>query len=188
MPSPPGPARRRPDVTTAVLIGGTEKRELALHGYDPAWQGRYDEHRGRITAALGARAEAVEHIGSTAVPGLSAKPIIDILVTVPDITAEEDYLVPLLDAGYRLRVREPGHRMVRTPDRDVHVHILEPDDPAAADYLLLRDRLRSHAADRLRYEETKGALLAQGLTDMNAYAEAKTSVIEDILARARAQR
>ncbi len=123
---------------------------------------RYDEHRDRITAALGTVAGSVEHIGSTAVPGLSAKPIIDILVTVPDITAEEDYLVPLVAAGYLLRVREPGHRLVRTPARDVHVHLLEPTDPAAADYLLLRDRLRSDEADRLLYEETKAALVAQG--------------------------
>jgi GrpB-like predicted nucleotidyltransferase (UPF0157 family) len=155
--------------------------------YDPAWPASYDEHRRRITTALGAGARSVENIGSTAVPGLSAKPIIDILVTVPDITDEEVHLPALIGAGYRLRVREPGHRMVRTPDRDVHIHILEPTDPAADDYLLLRDRLRSHEADRELYEETKRELVARHWIDMNAYAEARTSVIEGIKDRARAE-
>src|SRR4051794_26907026 len=92
---------------------------------------------------------------STSVPGLAAKPIIDILVTVADITAEEDYLEPLVASGYVLRVREPGHRMLRTEQRDVHIHILELDDPAAGDYLLLRDHLRIDQADRQLYENTK---------------------------------
>jgi GrpB-like predicted nucleotidyltransferase (UPF0157 family) len=81
------------------------------------------------------------------VPGLAAKPIVDVLITIDDITAEEDYLEPLLAAGYRLRVREQGHRMVRTRTLDVHIHILEVGDPAAADYLLLRNYLRSNPAD-----------------------------------------
>ena len=71
-----------------------------------------------MRTAVGGTAVEVEHIGSTSVAGLAAKPIIDILVTVPDITAEEDYLEPLVAAGYVLRVREPGHRMVRTEQRD----------------------------------------------------------------------
>ncbi|WP_340538516.1 GrpB family protein [Nocardioides sp. GXZ039] len=173
-------------MTEAELVGGVEKRDLHLVSHDPAWASAYLEHRSRIMAGLGDAAIAVEHIGSTSVPGLAAKPIIDILVTVPDITAEEDYLVPLLAAGYVLRVREPGHRLVRTPARDVHVHVLEPDDPAAADYLLLRDRLRSDQGDRDLYESTKRGLLRRDWADMNAYSDAKTSVIEEIKKRARA--
>ena len=80
----------------------------------------------------------MEHVGSTSVPGLAAKPIIDILLVVPDITAEEDYLDQLLASGYQLRAREPGHRLVRTPARDVHVHILEVGHPDIDDYLVLR--------------------------------------------------
>jgi GrpB-like predicted nucleotidyltransferase (UPF0157 family) len=185
MPTEPPHPRRRRDVTTAELVGGVERRDLVIEDYSPGWPDLFDVHRERITEALGARAEAVEHIGSTSVPGLGAKPIIDVLVTVPDITAEEDYLDPLVEAGYELRVREPGHRLVRTPARDVHIHILEATDEAAADYLLLRDRLRSDPADRALYEETKRALAARDWTDMNAYAEAKTTVIEGIKARAR---
>ena len=84
-----------------------------------------------------------------------------------------------------LRVREPGHRLVRTPERDVHIHVLEVGDAAAADYLLLRDRLRSDPADRALYERTKHELTQQDWLDMNACADAKTSVIEQIKTRAR---
>lgn len=170
---------------TVELVGGIEKRDLALADHDPRWRAIYTDHERRIRAALGAAAVQVEHIGSTSVPGLAAKPIIDVLVTVEDITAEEDYLVPLLEAGYELRVREPGHRLVRTPARDVHVHLLEVGDEAAADYLLFRDRLRADPEDRGLYERTKRALIEQDWTDMNAYADAKTDVIVGIKERAR---
>ena len=126
----------------------------------------------------------IEHIGSTSVPGLKAKPIIDIVVAVDDITAEEDYLVPLIAAGYPLRVREPGHRLVRTPERDVHVHIYARGDEAVTRYLLFRDRLRTDADDRALYARTKEALIAEGFDDMNAYSDAKTEVIAAIMGRA----
>ncbi|GAA3806671.1 GrpB family protein [Nocardioides panacisoli] len=176
---------RRPDVTDVEMVGGVERRALVLEDYDPAWPAAYAEHEQRIRRALGPTAAQVEHIGSTSVPGLAAKPIIDVLVTVEDITAEEDYLDQLLAAGYELRVREPGHRLVRTPARDVHVHVLEVGDGAAADYLLFRDRLRSHPEDRAFYERTKRLLVEQDWADMNAYAEAKTDVIAGIKERAR---
>lgn len=185
---PEGTPRARPDVTEPEIIGGIEKRTIRLAEYDASWPDRYVTERGRITEALGAKVLLVEHIGSTSVPGLSAKAIIDILVTVPDITDEGAYVQPLLDAGYELRVREPRHRMVRTPERDVHVHILEPEDPAAADYLLLRDQLRRDTKDRDRYALAKHELARQDWSDMNAYAEAKTEIIEEIKARARAAR
>jgi GrpB-like predicted nucleotidyltransferase (UPF0157 family) len=179
---------RRPDVTTTELVGGIEKRDLVLVDDDPHWPERYQEQERRIGAALGTAAVQIEHIGSTSVPGLAAKPIIDVLVTVEDITAEEDYLDQLLEAGYELRVREPGHRMVRTPARDVHVHVLETGDEAADEYLLLRDHLREVPEDRDLYERTKRGLIEQDWPDMNAYAEAKTEVIAEIKARARRAR
>lgn len=162
-----------------------EKRDLVLVDSDPSWPDVSTEHQHHIRAALGAQARVVEHIGSTSVPGLAAKPIVDILVTVADITVEEDYLDPLLSAGYVLRVREPRHRMVRTPALDVHVHLLATGDPAAADYLLLRDHLRQDPADRALYEQTKRVLARQDWSDMNAYADAKTEVITQIKDRAR---
>lgn len=179
---------RRPDVTAVELVGGAEPLELELHDYEERWVGLYLDHRRQILKALVGASVGVEHIGSTSVPGLAAKPIIDIVVTVDDITAEEDYLDALLVAGYELRTREPGHRLVRTPARDVHVHIYQQGDPAVGEYLLLRNRLRSNAADRALYESTKRSLLRSRWNDMNAYAEAKTDVILAIKARARASR
>jgi len=174
----------RPDVAEVEIVGGIEKRALVIADPDPSWPTVFAEHENRIRVALGA-ARKVEHIGSTSVPGLAAKPIIDILVTVDDITSEEDYLDPLLRAGYQLRVREPGHRMVRTPALDVHVHLLESGDPAGSDYLLFRDHLRRDSTDRELYERAKRELVRYDWADMNAYADAKTAVITEIKERAR---
>jgi GrpB-like predicted nucleotidyltransferase (UPF0157 family) len=175
-----------------LLVGGVEKRVLELHDYDERWPHLFAEHARRIEAALAtstrnAPAVRIEHIGSTSVPGLAAKPIIDIVVIVDDIEAEAEYLDPLGGAGYVLRVREPGHRLMRTPDRDVHVHIYERGAQAVTDYLLFRDHLRADAGDRALYESTKRSLITQDWTDMNAYSDAKTDVIAQIKARARAR-
>jgi len=182
------PKPRRPDVEETDLVGGNEVRELAVVGYDNTWPAIFADQRERLLAALGSTTVEIEHIGSTAVPGLAAKPIIDILIIVDDITAEEDYLVPLLAAGYDLRVRGPGRRMVRTPGRDVHVHILETGNEAINAYLAFRDHLRASVDDRALYASTKHALIKQGFTDMNAYSDAKTDVIAAIMARARERR
>lgn len=179
---------RRPDVTTAELVGSASGMGLELHPHDDRWTDIYRDHQQRIRDALAAVDVEIEHIGSTSVPGLAAKPIIDIVVTVEDITAEEDFLDALLAAGYELRVREPGHRLVRTPAQDVHVHLFERGDPAVDEYLLLRDHLRSDADDRALYENTKRALLSKRWGDMNDYAKAKTDVILTIKARARETR
>ena len=101
---------------------------------------------------------------------------------------EAAYLPPLESAGFLLRVREPGHRMVRTPARDVHVHVYEPDCQQVRDHLDLRDWLRVDAEDRARYAATKRTLAEQQWADMNDYADAKTEVVHDVLARARAWR
>jgi GrpB-like predicted nucleotidyltransferase (UPF0157 family) len=175
---------RRPDVEEVEFVGGTEKRHLEVVPYNDEWSAIFAIHRDRLRAALHAVDVDIEHIGSTSVPGLAAKPIIDIVVAVDDITAEEDYLDPILEAGYLLRVREPGHRLVRTPSRDVHVHIYEKDDEAVTRYLLFRNRLRTDSGDRDLYSSTKRALITQGFDDMNAYSDAKTDVIAAIMARA----
>ncbi|WP_399884411.1 GrpB family protein [Streptomyces sp. BBFR51] len=179
---------RRPDVTTVEIIGGPEALEVGLGGYDARWGEVYLQHRRRILDALAAVDVDVEHIGSTSVPGLAAKPIVDIVVAVADITAEEDYLDGLLATGYELRVREPGHRLVRTPTRDVHVHVYERGDVAVHEYLLFRDHLRTNADDRALYESVKRSLLSQQWNDMNDYADAKNDVILAIKNRARSAR
>lgn len=180
----------RTDVTTTEIVGGPEALVVGLHAPDPTWAARYRAHEHRIRRALAAMdtGVTVEHIGSTSVPGLAAKPIVDVVVVVPDVTDEDAWLGPLLDAGYVLRVREPGHRLVRTPERDVHVHVYGRGARAVDDYLLLRDHLRADADDRALYERTKRELLTRQWDDMNDYAEAKTTVIQAIKDRARAAR
>ena len=168
------------------LIGGRERREIVIAEHDPAWAERFERERERIAAALGARAEGIEHVGSTAVPGLAAKPIVDVLVTLAD--PEEDSVVDALErAGYRLRVREPGHRMLRTEAGDVHVHLYGAADPEVRRVLCFRDRLREDETERAAYEQLKRELARRDWRDMNEYAEAKGPLIEQILARARAR-
>lgn len=125
-------------------------------------------------------------MGSTAVRGLDAKPIIDIDVSVADVEQEDAYLPALLAAGYELRVRQAGHRMVRTPARDVHVHICSAGSDWERRHLLFRDWLRKDSADRDAYGALKRALAAQQWPDMNAYSEAKGDLIGRIMARAEA--
>jgi GrpB-like predicted nucleotidyltransferase (UPF0157 family) len=174
------------DELDAVLIGGREPAILEIADYDPAWPARFEEERARIEAALGPQVLRIEHIGSTAVPGLAAKPIVDVLVVVEDPDAELRYARLMESEGYMLRVREPRHRMFRTPARDVHVHVWPAGSAEVDEYLLLRDWLRAHADDRRLYEEAKRAL-AGHWRDANYYAEAKTPVIDEIKARARAR-
>jgi GrpB-like predicted nucleotidyltransferase (UPF0157 family) len=171
-----------------VLIGGREPAEISVLDYDERWPLRFREIAERVRQALVENALGVEHIGSTSVPGLAAKPIVDVLLTVADVSNEVAYVPALESAGFVLRVREPAHRMVRTPSRDVHVHVYEPGRPEVRDYIDLRDWLRVDAEDRELYAATKRVLARQQWNDMNDYADAKTEVINDILARARAWR
>jgi GrpB-like predicted nucleotidyltransferase (UPF0157 family) len=172
----------------SVLIGGIEKREIALVDHDPRWAALFEEQAERIRGALsGTVVSALEHIGSTAVPGLAAKPIIDVLLAVTSSADEPSYLPALEAAGYELRVRDPAdneHRMLRTPTRDVHIHVYSLGCAEILRCVSFRDRLRAHAGDRALYERTKRELVARGFSDMNAYAAAKTQVIEEILRRA----
>jgi len=169
-----------------VLVGGREARPIRIVDADPDWPVRYEAERIRIEAALGRRARRVAHIGSTAVPGLAAKPIVDILVAVDDPEDEVAVVAPLVGAGYVLRVREAGHRMLRTPDREVHVHLWAAGSADERRHLLFRDWLRRDVADRERYEATKRSLAGRAWPDMNDYAEAKGPVVREITARAEA--
>lgn len=166
------------------LIGGPEKRAIEIVDYDPQWPAKFHEQAKRIAQAMGNSALQIEHIGSTSVPGLAAKPIVDILLVVKDSSDEAAYLPALETAGYVLRVREPDfeeHRMFRTPERNVHVHVFSERSREIARYLNFRDRLRADEADRKRYEELKRRLATQDWPDGNAYADAKSEVIEAIL-------
>lgn len=173
-------------VGDAQLFGGIEKREIVLVEPDPDWPARFERERERIVAALGPTAVRVDHVGSTSVPGLAAKPIVDIDVSVPDVEDEDAYLPALLAAGYELRVREPGHRLVRTPERDVHVHVCATGSDWERSHLLFRDRLRLDAADRHAYAALKRELAERDWPSMNDYADAKGDLIAEITARAEA--
>jgi GrpB-like predicted nucleotidyltransferase (UPF0157 family) len=169
------------------LIGGVEKREIKIADYNPEWPTKFRGHARIISGVMGGSILRIEHIGSTSVPGLASKPIIDILVVVPDSANESAYLPQLEAAGYLLRVREPDwneHRMFRSVDRDVHIHIYSAGCPEIHRNLLFRDRLRKSAEDRMRYEQIKRDLAAKSWPDMNACALAKTAVIESIIAAA----
>jgi GrpB-like predicted nucleotidyltransferase (UPF0157 family)/ribosomal protein S18 acetylase RimI-like enzyme len=171
-----------------ILIGGVERRPIVVVDYDPAWAQRFELERERIKRAIDDVALRIEHIGSTAVPGLAAKPIIDVLLVVEDPDDPAAFEPPLLEAGYELRVRERGHRMFRTPERDVHVHVRAARDPEVDRHVLLRDHLRSSPRDQARYAELKRSLAKRDWEDMNHYADAKGPLIREILARAGAAR
>jgi GrpB-like predicted nucleotidyltransferase (UPF0157 family) len=173
----------------AATIGEPTVHDAKIHlaEYDPGWPGRYADEAARIRAALGAEVLAVEHVGSTSVPGLAAKPVIDIDLVVPD-SANEDAYVPALEAaGYVLRIREPDwfeHRMLVRERPKVQVHVFSRDCPEIERMLAFRDRLRGNDADRELYERTKRELAVRTWRYVQDYADAKTDVVEDIMTRA----
>ena len=170
-----------------MLVGAPpEKVAVVLVEYDPNWPQRFEFEKERIEAALAGHALFIEHIGSTSVVGLVAKPIIDICLVVEDSSDEAAYVPDLEAAGYELRVREPDwheHRMLRTAARDVHLHVFTVGSPEIDRHLAFRDRLRANDADRELYASTKRALAQRDWPAMQHYADAKTDVVEEILAR-----
>lgn len=162
-----------------------------IEDYNPAWPDWFEHDRARIAAALGPAALSIEHAGSTSVPGLPAKPIIDIVLQVEDTADEDVYVPPLEAAGYPLRVREPEwleHRMLRRrgEPHDVNLHVFSPRYATEEinRMLTFRDWLRTHDADRLLYATTKRGLSTRDWRYVQDYADAKTAVVEQILARA----
>ncbi|WP_199429139.1 GrpB family protein [Qaidamihabitans albus] len=171
---------------SAKLVRGLRPTRVTLVDYDPAWPERFELRAAELRGILGDRAHLIEHIGSTSVPGLAAKPIIDIVVGIDDPDDERAYLPDLEAAGYDLRVREPGHRALRggEPDEPVNLHCYPPGHVEVHRYLAFRDRLRASDADRDLYAETKRRLAQREWRDINYYAEAKRPVINEILTRA----
>jgi GrpB-like predicted nucleotidyltransferase (UPF0157 family) len=171
-------------VDDAVFIGGPEKRDIVIEEYDPAWAARFEQVKASLAEALGPKALRIEHFGSTAVPGLGAKGIIDVLVGVADADDEPAYGPELEAHDFAIRLRQPGHRMYRTPDLDVHIHVFSDDSEAARVRLLFRDWLRHDAGDRRLYEDTKRELARQDWDATNDYSDAKGNVVAEILTRA----
>lgn len=157
---------------------------------DPDWPHRFADLAARIRRALGDRVVALEHVGSTSVPGLPAKPIIDIDLTVVDVSDEAAYVPALEAAGFVLRVREPwwyGHRLLGLDDPRCFVHVWSPETPEAARHVIFRDWLRAHPEDREVYAEAKRAAAAAANAHgehMMEYNARKQEVIRAIYGRA----
>jgi GrpB-like predicted nucleotidyltransferase (UPF0157 family) len=179
------------DELRAVVVGELQplEKQIEICDYDDEWPRRFDREEKRIRAALGDAALQIEHTGSTSVPGLPAKPIIDIVLVVENTTDEDAYVPALETAGYALRIREPDwyeHRMFRERGTDVNLHVFSRGCEEVEKMLLFRDWLRENEADRELYERTKRELAQRTWTFGQEYANAKTAVVEEIDARARA--
>lgn len=154
---------------------------------DAVWPRQYAEVAARIRQALGPVAVVVEHVGSTSVPRLAAKPFLDVLLLVPDPGAEATYVPGLEAAGFLLHVREPDwhqHRFFRAQDPEVQIHVFAVGSKEAQRMLLFRDRLRADEDERALYEKAKRRLAARSWTRVQDYADAKSEVVEEIIARA----
>jgi GrpB-like predicted nucleotidyltransferase (UPF0157 family) len=162
---------------------------VVIVDYDPDWSALFAREAQRIRSILGEVVLALEHVGSTSVPGLAAKPIIDILMVVPDPVDESAYVTPLEIRGYAVVIREPDwheHRALKGPDTHINLHVLGPESPEVERFLIFRDWLRAHDDDRELYESTKRELATRGFSYIQEYADAKTAVITEILNRASA--
>jgi GrpB-like predicted nucleotidyltransferase (UPF0157 family) len=160
---------------------------VSLHEYDQAWPAAFEREAARIRGALGDGALRLEHTGSTSVPGLAAKPVIDITLIVASSADESTYLPQLEAAGYVLRIREPRwheHRMFKGPDADVQLHVFSAGSVELERMVGFRDWLRTHDEDRELYERTKRELAGRTWRHIQNYADAKTEVVEAIMARA----
>lgn len=191
MSPPESPQARTPmsdEELRAVTLGEPTRldRLIRLVDYDPEWPGLFRRETERIREALGDRALRVEHVGSTSVPGLEAKPTIDIVLIVADSSDESSYGPELAAAGYRLRIREPEwheHRVFTGPDTDTNLHVFSVGCPELDRMLLFRDRLRTNESDLVRYGKAKRELAERQWRYVQNYADAKTAVIEAILDR-----
>jgi GrpB-like predicted nucleotidyltransferase (UPF0157 family) len=159
---------------------------ILIENYDASWPELFQREADRIRTALAARVLAVEHVGSTSVPGLAAKPVIDVLLVVADSSDELSYAPALEAAGYTLKFREPDwfeHRLFKSRDPDVNLHVLSQECPEIECMLLFRDWLRSNPEDRDRYAAAKLALAGREWRTVDEYAQAKTGMVQEILAR-----
>jgi GrpB-like predicted nucleotidyltransferase (UPF0157 family) len=161
--------------------------QVVLVEYDPEWPRLFAREAVRIRAALGDHALLIEHVGSTSVPNLAAKPKIDILLAVADSADEEAYVPALEAAGYTLHIREPDwhqHRLLKGPDTDINLHVFSSGSEEIGRMLGFRDHLRANVADRDLYLQTKRDLASRTWQYTQHYADAKSRVVEEIIARA----
>jgi GrpB-like predicted nucleotidyltransferase (UPF0157 family) len=173
----------------AVTVGEREplNGSIYLASYDPGWTAQFSLQADRVRDALAEKVLRLEHVGSTAVPGLSAKPIIDMVLAVSNSADESSYVPPLEKQGFVLRIREPHwfeHRLLKAPDIDGNLHVFSIGCEEIDRMVTFRDWLRMHDEDRRRYEETKRELAARTWRHVQNYADAKSEIVREILARA----
>jgi GrpB-like predicted nucleotidyltransferase (UPF0157 family) len=181
------------DELRAVTIGDLQplNAPIVIAEYDENWPALFKEEAQKIGEAVGDRALRIEHIGSTSVPGLAAKPVIDILLVIADPRAESTYVPHLEAVGYQLRIREPSffeHRMLKGLSPEVNLHVYPAGCEEIDRYLLLRDWLRTSESDREYYARTKKQLARKRWTYVQNYADAKSEVVEGIITKARNSR
>ncbi len=172
------------------IPGSDRKLDLIeLVPYDPAWLARFDAWKARLLGALSRAPRRIDHVGSTAVPGLPAKPVIDIQVSVDDLSAEAAYVPAIESLGVQLRSRDDEHRFFRPfadRPRDVHIHVCNAGGEWERRHLLFVAYLRADASARDGYLKAKQTAAARWSDDRIAYTEAKDEVIREITARAEA--
>jgi GrpB-like predicted nucleotidyltransferase (UPF0157 family) len=160
---------------------------IHLVQHDPEWGSQYARLEARIRGVLGETACLIEHVGSTSVPGLAAKPVIDIILVVPDSADESSYLPALQGAGFVLRIREPDwfqHRLFKARDAKCNLHVFSDGCEEVDRMLTFRDWLKRNDADRQLYEKTKRQLATRTWRHTQDYADAKSEVVRAILSRA----
>ncbi len=174
----------------AIRVSGTvtpHDAQTYLAPYDPTWPAQFDAEAAKIRAGLGEAALVLEHVGSTSIPGLAAKPIIDILLALADSGDEDAYVPALAVQGYRLHLREPDweqHRVMKGEWPFVNLHVFTLGSGEIARMLAFRDRCRTHPEELALYAQTKQALAGQVWRHVQHYANAKGDVVEAIIARA----
>ena len=170
-------------VNSKTVVNG----QVTLVEYDPAWPATFRTEEARIRGALGDRAIQIHHIGSTAVPGLIAKPCIDILLVVDDAGADDAYVPDLERVGYVLRISEIDdsgpHRVFKGSEINLNLHVWSAGSPRIARHLDFCDWLRGHPEDRERYADARRKLARQEWQFMQDYADAKDDVVQEITTR-----
>jgi len=186
------PAQHSDEQVAAIWVGGDPPKlsgPVVLVDYDEDWPRLFGREADRIRTALGDRAVRIQHVGSPSVPGLAAKPIIDVVLELPDSADEPEYVPALEAVGYRLVIREPHwyeHRVFKGPDTNINLHVFSAGCLEARRMLLFRDWLRSHESDREFYAAAKRELATRTWTYIQNYADAKTEVVTQILRHAAA--
>lgn len=188
-PSPTTNSERSDEELQKATIGERlpHNTTILLKEYTPQWAILFEREADRIHHILGNIAIQIEHVGSTSVPGLCAKPIIDMLLIVADSANEKSYVPTLEAAGYVLRIREEDwfqHRLLKGPDTDINLHVFSQGTSEVERMLRFRDWLRENEDDRELYAQTKRTLAKQVWRHVQHYADAKTTVIQDIMNRA----